>query len=86
MIIRKTKKNKTSQLSAIYLIWYGIIRLIIESLRSDSLMLGPIKVAQLVSILFIVVGITLLIKSKNNKNYIDDNIYESSRRKLCTRK
>ena len=86
ILVRKTKKNKTSQLSAIYLIWYGIIRLIIESLRSDSLMLGPIKVAQLVSILFIVVGVILLIRSKNNQNYIDDNIYESSRRKLCTKK
>ena len=31
ILVRKTKKNKTSQLSAIYLIWYGIIRLIIES-------------------------------------------------------
>ena len=47
---------------------------------------NDIKVAQLVSILFIVVGVILLIRSKNNHNYIDDNIYESSRRKLCTKK
>ena len=86
MIIRKTKKNKTGQLSAIYLIWYGIIRLIIESLRSDSLMLGPIKVAQLVSITFIIIGIIVFIKSKNSKKYVDDNIALDSRRKLCTKK
>ena len=86
MIFRKSKKNKTGQLSAIYLIWYGIIRLIIEGMRSDSLMLGPIKIAQLVSLLFIVIGIIILIKSKNNKKYIDDNIILDSRRKLCTKK
>ena len=31
-------------------------------MRTDSLMLGPIKVAQLVSIIFIVSGIVILIK------------------------
>ena len=30
--------------------WYGIGRLFIESLRTDSLMIGSLKVAQLVSI------------------------------------
>ena len=44
------------------MIWYGIGRFFIEMLRTDSLMLGPIKVAMLVSALMIVVGIILFIK------------------------
>ena len=72
--IRKNKRIKTGMLSSIYLIWYGLIRLIIESLRTDSLMLGPIKVAQLVSVIAIIIGIIILIKSKNHKLYIEDTI------------
>lgn len=86
MFIRKNKKIKTGQLTSIYLIWYGIIRLIIESMRSDSLMLGPLKVAQIISIIFIVSGIVLFIKSKNNENYIDDKININTRRKVCTKR
>lgn len=63
IILRKIKKLKVGQLSSFYLIWYGIIRFIIESLRSDSLMLFNFKVAQLVSLLFIFAGIFILINS-----------------------
>lgn len=84
ILIRKNKKIKTGQLTSIYLIWYGIIRLIIEGLRSDSLMLGPLKIAQLVSIIFIITGIVTFIKNRNNQIYISDNI--NTRRKLCTKK
>ena len=86
MIVRKNKKIKTGQLTSIYLVWYGIIRLIIESMRSDSLMLGPLKIAQIVSIIFIVIGIIIFIKSRNNNTYIDDTININTRRKLCTKK
>ena len=48
-----------------YLIWYGIGRFLIESLRQDSLLLGNFKVAQLVSLLFVVFGLFILIKIKN---------------------
>ena len=46
-----------------YLIWYGILRIFIESLRTDALMIGNsgIKVAQLISVIFIVVGIALAV-------------------------
>lgn len=61
LVLRKYKKLKVGQLTSIYLIWYGIERLIIEGFRSDSLMLGPIKVAQLISIIAIISGFFLLI-------------------------
>lgn len=67
LIIRRTKKLKTTQLTAFYLIWYGIIRFIIEAMRTDSLMLGPIKMAQLVSIIFIASGIIIGIRSLKDK-------------------
>lgn len=58
IIVRKFYKSlKCGQLTCVYLIWYGIGRLFIESLRTDSLMLGSIKVAQLISTIMIVVGV-----------------------------
>ena len=46
-----------------YLIWYGILRFFIESLRTDALMIGNsgIKVAQLISCIFIIVGLALAV-------------------------
>lgn len=69
LFLRRSKKIKDGMLLSIYLIWYGIVRFFIEGLRTDSLMLGSIRIAQLVSISLIVIGIILLIKSKNNKVY-----------------
>ena len=86
MTLRRNKKIKTGQLTSIYLIWYGIVRLIIEGMRSDSLMLGPIKIAQLVSLIFIIIGIIIFIKNNKNQIYIDDKININTRRKLCTKK
>ena len=72
---RKTKKIHTGQLTGMYLSWYGIERFFIEGLRTDSLMLGNIRIAQLVSLLFLLSGIILIIYSyKKNKKYIDDKI------------
>ena len=77
ILIRRSKKLKLGQLTATYLIWYGIERLIIETFRSDSLMLGPIKMAQLVSIIAIISGIILMIKAiKSKKNYHEIEIFD----------
>lgn len=74
LFIRNKLKIKTGMLTGIYLIWYGVERFIIETFRSDSLMLGPIKIAQIISIIGIILGIYLIIKSKNNKLYIKDKL------------
>ena len=45
-----------------YLIWYSIGRFFVEGLRTDSLMLtSHIRVAQLVSIILILVGLTFIV-------------------------
>ena len=64
MLIRKNKNIKLGLQIGFYFIWYGIIRFFIEILRQDSLMLFNIKMAQVVSILLIIIGIILIIKSK----------------------
>ena len=76
LIIRFGKYLKKRNLTAFYLIWYGIIRFIIESLRTDSLMLGPIKMAQLISIIFIISGLIIFIKNCSKKS--DNNLYRSN--------
>ncbi len=40
-----------------YLVWYGCSRYLVEGLRTDSLMLGDFRMAQLTSIAFVVVGV-----------------------------
>ena len=74
LIIRQYKYLKIGQLTSLYLIWYGIIRFIIEAMRIDSLMLGPIKMAQLVSIVFVISGIIIFIKSIKSKK---ENLYNN---------
>ena len=69
LILRRNKKIKDGFLVSIYLIWYGLVRFFIESLRTDSLMLGSIKVAQLVSLFLIIFGIILMITTRKNKLY-----------------
>ena len=67
ILIRKYIKTKVGQITGIYLIWYGIERFIIETFRSDSLMLGPLKMAQCISLIAIIVGIYLIIKKMKDK-------------------
>ncbi len=48
-----------------YLAWYGTIRAIIEGFRTDSLMLGTIRISQLLSILFVITSVILIIIFRN---------------------
>ena len=63
---RKFTKLKSGDLIGGYLVWYGVVRIITETLRSKSganevLMLGGIRVSILISIIFIILGISFLI-------------------------
>lgn len=84
LLIRRIPKIKQGMIISFYLVWYGILRYFIEGLRTDSLMLGSIKVAQLVSILFILLGIIgfiLSIIKKIDYNKIEKNIKDKRKRK-----
>lgn len=67
MILIRKKDIKQGTVTAFYLIWYGFIRSIIEIFRTDSLMLFNLKVAIIVSVLCIIIGIIILIKNRNIK-------------------
>ncbi len=61
LILRKKFRYNYGILTGFYLIWYGTIRFFIEQMRTDALLLGEIKVAQLTSLIMFIVGIILLI-------------------------
>lgn len=61
LILRRTKYIKIGQLTSIYMIWYGVGRFFIESLRTDSLMIGNFRMAQIVSVLMVIFGIIMIV-------------------------
>jgi len=68
LIIRRKNNNlKEGSITAFYCIWYGVVRFIIEIFRTDSLMMGPLKQAQLISIVLIIVGIIIICNKKRKK-------------------
>lgn len=69
LVIRRRKFLKVGQLTGFYLIWYGFGRFFIEGLRTDSLMLGSLRVAQVVSIVMIVAGLIFIIYSLVSKKH-----------------
>ena len=75
LLVVFNKFSSKGTATATYLIWYGVGRSLIEGIRGDSLMIGTsgIRVSQLLSIILIVVGITIIainiIKSKRGKTH-----------------
>lgn len=62
------KRKYKGQLTLIYLIIYSFARMIIEGLRADSLMLGNIKVSQILSLIIFIGSISIyVIKYKSKK-------------------
>lgn len=55
----KNKRSAHGQTFALYCIFYSVERFLVEALRTDSLMFGPFKQAQLMSIAAIIFGIML---------------------------
>ena len=76
ILIRKKKKLRIGQLTGIYMCWYSIARIIIESLRTDSLMLGSIKIAQVISIIMILIGLYLIVKKTKSRVLKNKERYE----------
>lgn len=62
ILITLRKHLKVGETFTLYLIWYSIGRFFVEGLRTDSLMLtSHIRVAQLVSVILIVLGLVIMI-------------------------
>lgn len=63
------KRKYKGQITLIYLIVYSFARMMIEGLRTDSLMLGNVRVSQILSLIIFMISfcrfLVLLIKQKN---------------------
>ncbi len=55
------RQLKTGTIFLVYLVAYSLGRLWIEGLRTDSLMLGPLRVAQIISLVEILLGVLGLV-------------------------
>jgi len=75
LMIKKEKRKFKGEFACIYLIIYGLGRTIIEGFRTDSLMLGPLRVSQILSII-IFVTFTIIYLFKTNQIKKDAKIQE----------
>lgn len=73
IIYRNYRYLKIGELTGIYLMWYSVGRFFIEFLRTDSLMIGDFKVAQLVSIALFIIGTILFINRRRQSRF--ENLY-----------
>ena len=69
MIARRNKNLRKGFQIGFYFIWYGIGRFFIEAFRTDSLMFFGLKIAQIVSLIGIIIGIIIIVTNRNNKYY-----------------
>ena len=70
MGLRHRLKNlKSGDIFAFNLVWYGLGRAVIEGMRTDSLMFGPIRVSQALSLVLVVVGLAIIVRHHKPGKY-----------------
>ena len=69
MIARRNKNLRKGFQIGFYFIWYGIGRFFIEAFRTDNLMFFGLKIAQIVSLIGIIIGIIIIVTNRNKKYY-----------------
>lgn len=67
LVLTRKKKKYEGQIIVNYIVLYSLGRFFIEGLRTDSLMLGPVRMAQLVSLAGVIIGVCahFYLKNKN---------------------
>ncbi|WP_315169279.1 prolipoprotein diacylglyceryl transferase [Metaclostridioides mangenotii] len=77
LVLTRKKKKYEGQIIVNYIVLYSLGRFFIEGLRTDSLMFGPLRMAQVISLIGIIGGVIahfyLSNKSKVNKEEKGDN-------------
>ncbi|MDM5190733.1 prolipoprotein diacylglyceryl transferase [Bacillus sp. DX4.1] len=75
LLLRKVNLRR-GELFFTYLIWYSVGRFFVEGLRTDSLMLGPLRIAQVMSIGLVVISIIFIIVRRKmgqaDKRYLEN--------------
>jgi prolipoprotein diacylglyceryl transferase len=64
LMIYKKKKKFNGEVFFLYLILYSIGRFFIEGMRTDSLMLGPLRVAQVLSLSLVLIFTYILLRKR----------------------
>ena len=65
---RKPQFLRQGEVTAFYLIWYGFGRMIIEGMRTDSLMFAGLRVSQWLSMILILVGLAIIFYQRRKKS------------------
>ena len=77
-VLRKLKRVLVGEIAAFYAIWYSFGRIFIEALRTDSLMIGQLRTAQVISVITIILVTTLIVYRRKTKkimiNYTEFNL------------
>lgn len=68
VILYKKRDDDNGIVIASYMILYSLGRVFIEGLRTDSLMIGNMRIAQLISIAGIIAGVGIILYVKKKKN------------------
>lgn len=74
MIFMRKKKTYEGEVIVSYITLYSVGRFFIEGLRTDSLMFGPIRMAQFVSLVGVVGGLLLHFYLKNKSKKINKTV------------
>lgn len=64
---RKPKFLRRGEITAFYLIWYGLGRMIIEGMRTDSLMFVGLRVSQWLSLLLVIIGVAIIVYQRKKQ-------------------
>ena len=64
---RKPQFLRQGEVTAFYLIWYGFGRMMIEGMRTDSLMFAGLRVSQWLSMILILVGLAIILYQRRKK-------------------
>lgn len=65
---RRKRAKASGEVFLLYIMLYSLVRFFVEGLRTDSLMLGPIRVAQLISISAIIISFYFLYRKRRKEN------------------
>ena len=72
------KRHFSGEIALYYCVWYGFERSIVENLRTDSLMIGNIRVSVLVSVIICLTATVLLVViRRKQKAVVNDVDYTS---------
>lgn len=67
------KRHFSGEITLIYCVWYGFERAIVENLRTDSLMIGGLRVSVLVSVIIcLAAAVTLIVMANKRKTVAND--------------